>query len=83
MEESLAKRIRLLQSVAAGGALLSLALVAVGAATWGHTRWTSWALPLLILGNLGMSRGRPRLAWGLSGVSIAVAGAIIYASFIQ
>jgi hypothetical protein len=80
MGELLSSRIRLIQYFVVASALVSLMLVAI-ASTQGPARWASWALPLLIIYNVGIarvSRGRQWLMWGLSGISIVVSIAIIY-----
>jgi hypothetical protein len=64
--------------LAAALALVSLALV-VSDALGGHQKpWTSWTMPLLILGNVtlmasSLPRTRPRLTNWLWAVSIAIA----------
>jgi hypothetical protein len=70
--------------LAYGLALTSLVLVAALALSGGKVRWTAWALPLLILGNLtlmasGMTHRRPRAAKLLWAVSITLAMVILVA----
>jgi hypothetical protein len=60
----------------------ALLLVAIARAYTGPVPWTSWALPLMIMANvgvlrLGMSRRAPRAAMALQGGLFAVALAIL------
>ena len=65
--------------VLGAGALL---LVALARAQGGPVPWTSWALPLMIMANVGvlklsMSRRAPRVAIALQLLLFAIAFAII------
>lgn len=60
----------------------ALILVAITRVKFGPVPWTSWALPLMIMANVGvlklsMSRRAPRLAIALQVLLFAIAFAII------
>lgn len=70
--------------LAYGLALASLVLMAASAHSGGKVRWTGWAVPLLIMGNLtmmasGVEHRRPRAAKLLWAVSITLAVVIMVA----
>lgn len=75
-------RLALLLAFALGSA--SLVLVIGFALTGHHITWTSWALPMIILGNValmmsGIGQMRPLLAKWLGIASTAIAIAILAA----